>query len=595
MVTDAKRRSAPRRAWILFQWLASVVLIFGILVLANLLSRRYFVRFDLTQMQELSLTGATRSVLERLDDLLVINAYISEDIPETYDTYLNPVKELLLEYRAMAGGNVDLNFIDPAENAETEDFVRGLGLEPAQFQTIERDRRMVQEGYCALGVFYRDQYATINLRDFPPEVWARLLEYELTRAIVKVAAGEPTAIGMMAETNPPPQRGQRPPSPNPQFYGLREHLMKQHDVIDIELAPGQPVPEEVDTLLVIRPTAVTARERFEIDQFLMRGGKVIFMVDRFGARPRRGGEVPEIVAERFDPGLLEQLEHYGVAVEDGLVKDEVCNRVQVQKPVRLGNLVGYRPVQVPFPYSIKVEGDQLDRRHPIVSSVESVSFLWSSPLRLVEEALVGKRVHEIARSSDRSWIEEEPTVVGPELSGLEPEAPRNVETSSRLLATILIGKFDSFFEGKEMPLTEDEERKLAEEAGPDGDGRDTGSAAERLGREILTRSPKTRIMVVGDADFVQDPLQANVKGFVFAANAIDWFTVGSDLISIRSRGIVDRTLREMTDEERFRIKLANIAGAPLLVALFGLVRFLIRRGSRRAPRSRPADGGGHGS
>ena len=67
-----------------------------------------------------------------------------------------------------------------------------------------------------------------------------------------------------------------------------------------------------------------------------------------------------------------------------------------------------------------------------------------------------------------------------------------------------------------------------------------------------------------------------------AVRAIEWFTVGADLVSVRSRGIVDRSLRELEDSERAWIKGLNIAGMPLLVCVLGLIRLFFRRRQRRA-------------
>lgn len=600
-----------RRRAIVFQWILSVVLVGVIAVLVNLNAREHYARMDFTEGKVLSLSDVTREVLGGLDDVLAIQAYISKDIPEDYLSLIGQIEDLLFEYRANAKDKVRLDFVDPLEDSSTEQFVRGLGIEPARFATIQRDRTIVVEQYCAIALFYRDQQETLVLRDARTLAqWVGLLEYELTRTIAKVAAGASTKVGLLAETKPPPQRGQRPHA-TPQFYSLREYLLRQQDVVDIDVSEGDPIPDDIDTLVVVRPTAISPRERFEIDQYLMRGGKVIFMVDRYQIAQRNMGGQVQIVAEEFDPGVLDMIERYGVRIERGLVKDEECARIMVPRQIRIGNMVGTQQVPVRYPYSVQVGEEGLLEDHPITSSLESVAFQWASPITLNEEETPGKRVSVVAKSSERSWLVHEFDDIAPDPTGISAEVPLNVETSPSTLAVVLEGKFDSAFRGELMPLTAAEEAIIkeaneqadgadetpgdddAESEGTDDEGADAGDrestetneakarAEEILAREVLQQSPSTRVMVISDGDFISDANQ-NSLGFIFAVRAIEWFTVGADLVSVRSRGIVDRSLRELEDSERAWIKGLNIAGMPLLVCVLGLIRLFFRRRQRRA-------------
>lgn len=585
-----------RRGFVLFNTFLGVVLLGGILVLLNILGRTRFVRVDLTELKELSLSRATLEVLGDLEDVLAIQVYLSDGMPEVYRSYVDQVRELLQEYRANGKGNLRVEFRDPSADPRVEDLVRGLGIEPGSFETIKKDRRAVELLYFAIGVFYRDRHEAINLAGYSASTWSRILEYELTQAIVKVTTGKPIVLGWMGEANPPPEAGKPPVSRNPQFFGLREALLKQFDIVNVDLRDGKPVPEKVDTLLVIRPDRLSEREVYEIDQFVMRGGKALFFVDRWAPSPSASSRPVAV-----ESGLLGLLEHYGIAVEGSLVKDTRCNVLTAQRPLRTrdGKVVGQVPVQLQYMYAIRATADGLDRSSPIVAGMEAVSFLWASPLRLVPSQIVGKRVWELARSSADSWIEETPESLAPDPS-TPVESPANADTGPRLLAAALVGKFDSYFDGREIPKTEAEKKADEGASGDAEDEGDTGAsgndpdrseassptADSREGRETIRESPATRILVVGDADFVSDGVaqsqgQAYVEGVVFVLNAVDWFTLDSALIDIRSRGFVDRSLREVSDATKGWVKGINIVGIPLLVALFGIVRFLARGRGRR--------------
>ncbi len=261
---------------------------------------------------------------------------------------------------------------------------------------------------------------------------------------------------------------------------------------------------------------------------------------------------------------------------------------------------GRQPVAVKYPYGVQVSSDGLLKGHPITSSLDSVSFQWASPITFNETETIGKRVSVIAKSSEKSWIDTDLMDVGPDPTGISAEAPLNVEAESKIIAVVLEGKFDSYFEGELMPFTEDEQaiisaaRERERETAADGVSaadESTDDAADDapeedprvaaiLERKVIPQSPPTRIMVISDADFIRDGGQ-NPLGSIFAIRAIEWFTVGSDLISIQARGVVDRSLDVLEDRERAWIKALNITGVPLLVCLLGVVRFLFRRRQRR--------------
>jgi ABC-type uncharacterized transport system involved in gliding motility auxiliary subunit len=185
---------------------------------------------------------------------------------------------------------------------------------------------------------------------------------------------------------------------------------------------------------------------------------------------------------------------------------------------------------------------------------------WTSSLEIVG----GKdlRVTVLARSTNAAWTQSGRFNLDPQ----QQFFPTQEGQKSYPLAVLLSGKFKSFYAGKEMPK--------ADEKG--------SSSKPREGRATLAESPETSIIVVGNSHFISNGFIAQFdSNRIFFQNALDLLTLGDRLIGIRSRNVSDRPIMGISELGKTYIRFANIAGAPILVALFGLFRFYSRRRARR--------------
>ena len=148
------------------------------------------------------------------------------------------------------------------------------------------------------------------------------------------------------------------------------------------------------------------------------------------------------------------------------------------------------------------------------------------------------------------------------------DAPR--EPGERLpLAVVAGGVFPSWFAGKEIP-------PLAT------GGEEGGIAPPEEDRAISLASDTTRVVVFGSGNMILDDMTAQFRtNLVLLQNAVDWLSFGDELISIRSRGVTDRPLREIGERGKTIARFLTTFGVPILVVLFGVFRW-IRRRNRRA-------------
>ncbi|MDE0301280.1 MAG: Gldg family protein [Candidatus Poribacteria bacterium] len=534
--------------------LAFALVILLILAVVNFLSYRRFVRADLTEDKRYTISDSSRNVLNRMDDVVTVNAYYSREPAQVADRR-RKVRDVLDEYRAFSN-KLQINFIDPAGFKEGEkQELRFRGIHELQVNVIEKDRAEVANVYMSVAVAYGGKEEVL------PEVTdTATLEYDLTSAILKVTTKEAKTVGFLAGHDELDIDGQN-------FSMLRAQLDKnqngQFNVRKVTIEDGEAIGQDVSTLVIAGPKSVlTEREKYEIDQHIMRGGRAVFLID--SVRTQETG----LQATPLSTGLNDLLEHYGVKLGNNLVLDQSNEMTRFS--------AGRSITIQPYPYFISVlnryryrtgeSSEGLSNEHIITSELEKLVLPWASSLELLP--IEGETIQAtmLARTSSSAWTTQSPY-------NLDPSAPTNQfnpsgSTSSAFtVAAALSGVFKSFYAGKEIPTPEIDE----------SDSDETPQSASE-DRETKNASEPTQIVVVGNSKFLE---QGRPDGQLFFLNTIDWLTLGEDLISIRSHAITDRPLREVSESEKTFVWFICVCGVPMIVIAFGLLRYYLRRRAKR--------------
>jgi ABC-type uncharacterized transport system involved in gliding motility auxiliary subunit len=562
--------------------LAGIVLVGAILVLVNVIFAGVVLRLDLTGGKEFTVSKATKDVLRELKDLTTVTVYMTRDLPPQLATLRREISDLLDEYRTYGHGKVQVEFVNPTQDPQTEQRMRTLGIPQIMAQTVEKDQLQVKNIYLGIVVSYLDRQEVI-----PVVQDTYTLEYDLTSAILKVGRQEQYVIGVLS--------GPTEHDLSKHMQGLRELLQKQFQVQPINLRDGESaVPPEVNLLIVAGPNRVPERVQYQIDQYVMRGGRVIVLID-----PIRLPEDGTLQGVPVESGLEALLAHYGVRVQKSMVVDRaLCAQASFSG--------GYIRYTIPYPYWPKAVPDLLNRKDPITNRLESLVLPWVAPLEVDVPIAAGDPIDKVREmmKADRKAREEMAQRMGatlpPEESTPDAGTPAGAAdatgaavtgsvlvrtspragtvsgrydlnpqqnfppspTASQVLAVSLNGRFTSFW---------------ADRPAPAAPGDTTGLSATTA-EPKLTESPETRILVVGNAQFATDTFLGQFpENSIFLQNAIDAMTLGDRLISIRSRGATDRPLKPTSDAAKSSLKLIGILGAPLLVIAFGLVRSTLRR------------------
>ena len=528
--------------------LAFIFVVFGIVSLINFLSSRRFIRADLTADKRYTISQSTKKVLKRLDDIVTIDAYFSRQ-PARIAQLRQSVRDMLEEYRAFSK-NLQINFIDPATGDEAQkQQLRFIGIPEMQINVIEKDKAEIANVYMGIAILYADKKEVL-----PVVQTTANLEYDLTSAILKVTSKEIKTIGFLTGHDELDVFGQA-------FGPLRQELSKQYDVRKVPIEADKAIDADVATLVVAGPKKeLTKREKYEIDQFIMRGGRALFLVDPVVIQ-YEGLNVSSLTT-----GLNDLLEHYGVKLNDNLVLDVSMDQLTYSQ--------GFMTVTTGYAYFIKVlkqyqyrtgeTSDGLSKDSIITNQLESLTFPWAGSLELIPNVDAPVEAIALAKTSRGGWTAQSPYNISPTNRQFQP--PASVQ-QAHTVAISLSGVFKSFYAGKAIPPAESSESDEVVTAKPAEEERTT-----------KTDSEATQIVVVGNSQFLQ---QGQRDGQLFFLNTVDWLTLGEELINIRSHGVTNRPLKEVSESEKFFLKFISIAGVPILVVAFGLVRFFLRRRAKR--------------
>ncbi|MFQ5845512.1 MAG: GldG family protein [Planctomycetota bacterium] len=301
-------------------------LVLGILVFAHFLLQRRSVRWDLTEDHRYTISEGSHRIAAELNDPLTIRAYFSGNLPPRVQPLERQVFDVLEEYVVHSDGKIKLERKDPLEKRTAESEARSYGVSPTALQILEATSVQGLQVWGALVLLYRDRAPVVV------DIASRYgrgyegfsgLEYEISSKIWELTHEKPTIglTGYLSRQAPPNPYAPPRPGGQAEFTGLRRLLGDGFRVRQIDLKTEALDPGEVPLLLVVRPKEFSDVEIFRLDQYLMKGGRVVVFVTQgtINNPPFPGGRQ---TWQAFKTGLDEWLAHHGVRVPN----EFVCHR-----------------------------------------------------------------------------------------------------------------------------------------------------------------------------------------------------------------------------------------------------------------------------
>jgi gliding-associated putative ABC transporter substrate-binding component GldG len=515
------------------QTLARIATVFGILVLLNIVSVRLFGRLDFTKNRVFSLAEASKELVRSLDDRVTVKAYFTEDLPAPYNNNRRILLDQLNEYKAYARGNLQYEFINP-EGEKGEADAMQQGVVPVQVQVVKEDKFEVKRAYMGLVFLYEDRKEAI-----PVIQNTTTLEYDISSTIKRLISRGRRKIGFLT--------GQGEPQMS-ELSRVQELLQKQYEITSVDLAKGAAVPPEVSALIVMAPsTAFPEAQKFQLDQFLMRGGRIAFLLNRMDASLQNRFGRP------LDVGLDDLLEAYGLRIAPDLVRDVQCANVSIVQQQYGFSIQS----QVPFPYIPMISN--VNRENPVVKDLQALVLFFASSVDTVGVAAKGLKGEILARTSAQSGRQSGTIVFDP----LQRFTREEFQEKDIPVAAVVSGKFKSAYSGKPLPS-------------------DTSAGAVPPPANPLFSSPETRVLLVGDGDFVRDQFLGNRDNLTFFVNVVDYLVDDAGLITIRSKEVATPPLDQVSDAVKKILKYGSLIVPPFIVLLYGMLRWRLRKLQRKA-------------
>ncbi len=518
-----------------------VLIVIGIVIVVNILGQFYYARADLTEDKQYTLAASSREVVSDLPDIVNLKAYVSSDLPPSLQQVEQNLRDLLEEYRASASAKLTIQFIDPNDMDEDElSALEMKGIQETQVQISESDELTYRSVYMDLEIDYLDEYEVIT--GIP---WVRNLEYEITSSILKLISEETPTIGFLT--------GHGEMSTADELTALAEALKELYNVQDVDLGNGRKISENIDTLVVVQPTEpITERHRYVIDQFVMRGGKLVVLGN--GTKFDQMSEQAQFQAFPLESLLAA----YGVKINNDLIADLAYNH---KIPASMGPLRVYTDYPL-FPVISPPEGFAPDS--PVTRGLESMTLPYVSSLELLYDKIADEtEIVELAKTSQASYSIPVPVNLSPQQEFRPPGGEADLK--KHLVAVQLKGVFTSAFAGQSVPAFD-----------PDPNAEE-GALPEMDDEPMVTASPETSIVVVGNASFIDDNAIQAPGNAVFIQNLMETLNIGEKLIDIRSRTVTNRPLDpDLTSYQKNGLRFWGYIFMPVLVTILGAARFYLK-------------------
>jgi len=495
-----------------------------ILILVNVISSFKFERFDLTSEKRYSLSDATKELVQKLDDIVYVKVYLEGEFPAGFVRLRNSVKEMLDEFRAYSSSNIEYEFINPFEDQDkdTRNIINQLveqGLQPTNLKIKEGDGVSQKIIFPGAIFSYKERELPLQLlksrMGAPPEVMLnssiQALEYEFANTIRKLCADYKPKIAFIEGHGELKEIEVRDIS-----RALSEYYRVERVRIDGQINNLN----GYKAIIIAKPNLVfSEKDKFIIDQFIMRNGKVLWLVETVLA------SMDSLVTSSTTFGvpnsinIEDQLFKYGVRINTNLIQDIQAVSIPVNTAI-IGNPPQWELIPwLYFPMIMPVSN------HPIVNNLNAIKCEFTNSIDTVKARGIKKTI--LLTSSRYSRLVNAPVRISLQtINELPDEEQFNKPFQS--IAVLLEGEFQSVFKNRIPPKIKD--------------------SNEISYRE---KSSPNKMIVISDGDIIRNQVQQS-SGRVyplgydrytgqefgnkdFILNAIDYLCDDSGLISVRSK------------------------------------------------------------
>ncbi len=565
---------------------ALIGLISGLLILVavNIISSFFFFRIDLTKDKRHSLSPATIELLDKLEDKVYIRVYLKgEGHPADYQLFAEKTKDILQEFRSYSN-NIYFEFIDPVAGKSKEEtnaifgeFYK-KGLKPIPISKESSSGYSTQFVVPGAMISYSNHEYPVTLVVSDPggndnwlEYSIQELEYNIVAGIRKLIKPHKATIAFLdgqgeldfMNTSWVAYQLQR-------FYNVERisidgkiNSLRKIAIDDSVKQTIKILGNKYDVLIVAQPTEPFREvDKFIIDQHIMRGGKVLWLVDATNAAMDSLQSAPEFFALSRSLRLNDLFFKYGVRLNANLVQDLSCQSI----PIEVGK-IGDQPQYkfMAFPYALNVVNFS---DHPIVRNIKNIKSDFAGSIDFVGNDNLKKTI--LFTSSERTKLIPTPSIVTLNVGRTQPNME---EFAFKYLpiAVLVEGKFNSAYDGL-LPLEFDTIKEFG----------------------FIAESPSTRQIFVSDGDIIRNfidrksnqPYPAGYDIYSgnlydnseFIMNCVNYLCADDDLLAIRAKNFKIGSLNPAKVKEKSTFyAVVNIVVPLALITIMGIIMIIIRK------------------
>ena len=557
----------------------------------NFLATIFHTRFDLTKEKRYTLSKATKQVLKTLEEPVFIDVFLKGDFPSGFKKLSLTTTELLKEFKENGRRNIIYNFYEPDERIGGErtyaDTLISMGAAPINLSVQVKAGQQQQYVFPFAWIRYKDKSTLVNLyaggkRLITPEELnsaEALMEYEFLNAISKVSRNIKPLIGYVVGNGEPTgpevlslQHAIDPESLPPDLQRLFPPEKSGYMLSLINLHTLPSIPDTFKTILIVKPTITfTEEQKFKLDQYIMRGGKVFWLIDNLASEMDSLKLNARTIAFERSLNLTDQLFRYGARINPDLIMDLQCDFLPF---IAGGTAENPQYEFLKWNYFPLFESRN---NHPINKNLRLIASRFVNSIDTVKAEGIHKTF--LLKSSANSRIIGTPAIVSLDENRNTPEDAKF--TSNGIPAAVLLeGKFRSLYEGR-----------ISKERADSLNARGTPF----IGRN----NADNKMIIVADGDialndFSQQQQQILPMGLNkytigtnyeyqfanrdFILNCLEYLVNDAGIMETRNKDFVLRVLdTKKVTAQKMMWQLINIVVPILLVIAFGFIYQQIRR------------------
>lgn len=531
--------------------------------LLNLIASHYFFRLDLTEEKRYTIKAPTRQLLKELEDEVFIEVFLEGDLNPGFKRFQKSIRETLNELRIYSNNKVQFIFTDPAqamsEKAKNE-FMNELsskgvsGMRVIDNKDGERLEKIVFPGALISSNGFERGVMLLkgNRGRSSQEVLNQSIEgieFELANAISTLSSMQRKKVGFLIG------HGELD---SLEIASFNNALLEKYDVVKVNLQRKAAL-SGYDALILAKPRRpFSEQDKFKLDQYLMKGGKLLMMLDKFEAS-MDSASGDNYFATPIETRLDDQLFKYGIRINAEIVQD----RVSAKYPVVIGK-VGNQPeiMQMEWPFFPLLNHYA---EHPATRNLDATLLRFVNSIDTVKATGIKKT--PLMMTSVYSRKLGSPIKVG--VDDLRKTPPENFKEGEIPVGYLLEGKFNSLYANRFLPT-----------------GVDSTS--------FLGQSTPTRLIVIADGDVARNDINPRTSepqvlgtdvfsGYTYAnldllLNMMSYLTDDQGLINARSKEIKIRPLdKEKLKNDKFFWQAVNLIVPLIALIVFGFARAAVRK------------------